>query len=119
MILTVRHPATWQCFNLTLYWFHLQVPSHFFHATQGGALRYRRGMSTSDGDGEESGNQQADQVAPRDLIDFYRRWPDFRQTAACLVDRSDLSSEERLTIHWLILLVDRISEHDLQPPELP
>jgi len=72
-------------------------------------------MSTSDGDGEEPGNEQADQVAPSDLIDFYRRWPDFRKTVSRLTERSDLSPEERLIIHWLILLVDRISEHDLQP----
>jgi hypothetical protein len=69
----------------------------------------------SDGDGERPESQQGEQVAPRDLIDFYRRWPDFRQTVACLADRSGLSPAERQTIHWLILLVDRISEHDLQP----
>ena len=72
-------------------------------------------MSVSDGDSERPGNQEGEQVAPRDLIDFYRRWPDFRQTASRLADRPDLSARERQTVHWLILLVDRISEHDLQP----
>ena len=72
-------------------------------------------MSTSEGDGEQPEKQESAQVtAPRDLIDFYRRWPDFRLTVARLADRSDLSVLERQTIHWLILLVDRISEHDLQ-----
>ncbi|GLH79177.1 hypothetical protein SSBR45G_40860 [Bradyrhizobium sp. SSBR45G] len=53
--------------------------------------------------------------APRDLIDFYHRWRDFRPTAVDLAQRSELSALERQTIHWLILLVDRISEHDLRP----
>jgi hypothetical protein len=55
------------------------------------------------------------QAAPRDLIDFYRRWPDFRPGAAALANRSDLSALERQTVQWLIQLVDRISEHDVEP----
>jgi hypothetical protein len=63
----------------------------------------------------EGANQQGEQIAPRDLIDFYRRWAEFRPTAVRLVEHSDLSALERQTIYWLILLVDRISEHDVQP----
>ncbi|WP_315766899.1 MULTISPECIES: hypothetical protein [unclassified Bradyrhizobium] len=69
-------------------------------------------MSTSGSDRQEDERQQ---VAPRDLIDFYRRWTDFRPAAVYLAGRTDLSILERQTIQWLILLVDRISEHDLHP----
>jgi hypothetical protein len=67
------------------------------------------------GGGGEGENQQGEQIAPLDLIDFYRRWADFRPTTVRLAQRSDLSALERRTIHWLILLVDRISERDLKP----
>jgi hypothetical protein len=72
-------------------------------------------MSTPGGDSEQPESHAGERVAPRDLVDFYRRWPDFRRTVAPLAERPDLSALERQTIHWLILLVDRISEHDLQP----
>ena len=73
-------------------------------------------MSSSGGDGEQRESQQGAQVAPRDLIDFYRRWAEFRPAVAALASRSGLSHSERQTVQWLILLIDRISEHDLQPP---
>jgi hypothetical protein len=76
-------------------------------------------MSISGGDGEQPENRQGDQVAPRDLIDFYRRWPEFRLVVTRLTDRADLSASERQTIQWLILLADRISEHDLHPLKRP
>ena len=72
-------------------------------------------MGTSGEGDERPGNQEGDLVAPRDLIDFYRRWADFRPTAIRLAEHPGLSALDRQTIHWLILLVDRISEHDLQP----
>lgn len=50
---------------------------------------------------------------PRDLIDFYRRWSEFRETASALVQRGELSPVERETVNWLILLVDRIGERDI------
>jgi hypothetical protein len=72
-------------------------------------------MSTS-GDGDHQGQQEDPQTAPRDLIDFYRRWrPEFRQMVILLSDRVDLSRSEPQTIHWMILLLVRISEHDLEP----
>ena len=62
------------------------------------------------------GQRQGEHVppVPRDLIDFYQRWPDFRPMVTGLSSRSDLSSAERQTLRWLVLLVDRISEHDLK-----
>jgi hypothetical protein len=72
-------------------------------------------MSTSGGDAEQPENPESGQAAPRDLFDFYRRWADFRPAAVGLADRPDLSASERQTVHWLVLLADRISEHDLKP----
>jgi hypothetical protein len=72
-------------------------------------------MSTFGGDGGRQGGRQEGQAAPSDLIDFYRRWADFRQTAVALSQRPELSSAERQTVNWLILLVDRIGEHDIGP----
>jgi len=101
--------------NLTLCLCYHQAVSHFFHAAKDDGLHYPPDMSRCEAGGEKPGNQEGELVAPRDLIDFYRRWPDFRLTATHLVDRPELSAQERQTVHWLILLVDRISEHDLQP----
>ena len=70
-------------------------------------------MSNSGEDRDQDRDLQGGQDTPRDLIDFYRRWDNFRQTAARLADRPDLSTLERQTISWMILLVDRIGERDL------
>ena len=74
-------------------------------------------MAAFEKDSEQEQSEQDEPALPRDLIDFYRRWSDFRPAVTRLVDRSDLSTLERQTITWLILLVDRISDHDLQPLE--
>jgi hypothetical protein len=63
----------------------------------------------------ETQNELDGLQTPRDLIDFYQRWPDFRPAATGLAGRADLSAPERQTLQWLILLVDRISEHDVLP----
>ena len=76
-------------------------------------------MAAFEKDSEQGQGEQSEPAAPRDLIDFYRRWPDFRPAVMGLADRSDLSALERQTIHWLLLLVDRISEHDLKPVKRP
>jgi len=34
-----------------------------------------------------------------------------------LAERSDLSSGERETVRWLMLLADRVSERDVRTPE--
>jgi hypothetical protein len=72
-------------------------------------------MGDIDGDGNPPDGWTKGQGAPSDLIDFYRRWPEFRQTAVALARRADLSPAERETVHWLILLADRIGEHDIEP----
>jgi hypothetical protein len=72
-------------------------------------------MAASEQDSEQGQGEQGEPAMPRDLIDFYQRWSDFRLTVTRLADRSDLSPLERQTITWLVLLVDRISDHDLQP----
>jgi hypothetical protein len=66
-----------------------------------------------DGDGEPRGGRKGSQAAPSDLIDFYRRWPEFRQTAVALAERPYLSLAERQTLRWLIHLADRVGEQDV------
>jgi len=51
------------------------------------------------------------------VIDFYRRWPEFREIALRLAQRADLSAGQRETVEWLIRLVDRIGERDVGPLE--
>ncbi|MDD1534722.1 MULTISPECIES: hypothetical protein [Bradyrhizobium] len=70
-------------------------------------------MAKSGGEGEDEKGRRSGLEAPRDVVEFYSRWADFRQTATQMLDRADLSPDERQTIFWLIQLVDRISEHDL------
>jgi hypothetical protein len=70
-------------------------------------------MGTFDGDAGQPGGQKGGQAPPSDLIDFYRRWPEFRETAVVLAQRVDLSPAERETVKWLILLADRIGERDI------
>lgn len=53
-------------------------------------------------------------LVARDLIDFYRRWPEFREVATQLSERPDLNDIQRETIWWMIQLVDRIGRHDLE-----
>jgi hypothetical protein len=74
-------------------------------------------MGTFEGKNEPPGGRKKRQVAPSDLIDFYRRWPEFRETAVALARRADLSSAERETVHWLIQLADRVGEHDIRPAD--
>lgn len=70
-------------------------------------------MGASEKDSEQGQGEQGEPAMPRDLIDFYQRWSEFRPGVDALASRSDLSPLERQTIQWLILLVDRISEHDV------
>jgi hypothetical protein len=72
-------------------------------------------MGTFGGDAGRRERAKRERAAPSDLIDFYRRWPEFRQTAVVLAQRLDLSRVERETVNWLILLADRIGEHDIGP----
>lgn len=70
-------------------------------------------MAASEKDSEQGQSEQGEPAMPRDLIDFYQRWSDFRPAVMRLADRSDLSALERQTITWLLFLADRISEHDI------
>jgi hypothetical protein len=72
-------------------------------------------MTTSREEDEQGGGQDDGRTPPRDLIEFYRRWSEFRPFATRLASRSELSASEREVLGWLILLADRISDHDLQP----
>jgi hypothetical protein len=64
-------------------------------------------------DGDGHGSRPRRKKPPRDLIDFYRRWSEFRETAIAVTRRTKLSSADRETVRWLILLADRIGEHDI------
>lgn len=70
-------------------------------------------MGASKKDSEQGQGEQEGPALPRDLIDFYQRWADFRPAVMRLADRSDLSELERQTVTWLLFLADRISEHDI------
>jgi predicted protein tyrosine phosphatase len=72
-------------------------------------------MAASEKDSEQGQSEQGEPAMPHDLIDFYRRWPDFRPMAEALANHSGLSVSERQTVHWLMQLADRVSEQDLQP----
>jgi hypothetical protein len=70
-------------------------------------------MGASEKDSEQGQGEQDGPPAPLDLIDFYRRWPEFRPMVEALANRSGLSALERQTVQWMILLVDRIGERDV------
>ncbi|NPU14081.1 hypothetical protein HL666_25260 [Bradyrhizobium sp. 83002] len=65
--------------------------------------------------GREGGPRRRRRDPPRDLIDFYRRWSDFRDVATGLAGRADISAIQKSTLNWLILLADRVGENDLRP----
>lgn len=53
----------------------------------------------------------------RDLIEFFWRWQEFRQVAVNIPGLAGLSENERVTVDWMIALIDRIGEHDLDAAE--
>jgi hypothetical protein len=72
-------------------------------------------MAASEKDSEQGQSEQGEPAMPRDLIDFYQRWSEFRPVVEALANHSGLSVPERQTIHWLKQLADRVSERDVQP----
>ena len=72
-------------------------------------------MAASKKDSEQGQSERGEPATPRDLIDFYQRWADFRPTIDALANHSGLSVSERQIVHWLMQLADRVSEHDVQP----
>jgi hypothetical protein len=73
-------------------------------------------MAASEKDSEQGQSEQGEPAMPRDLIDFYRRWSDFRPMVEALANHSGLSVSERQAVYWLKQLADRVSERDVQPP---
>jgi len=51
----------------------------------------------------------------KDIFDFYHGWQIHGQTIKTISKRKELRDEERLTLEWVIKLVDRITERDLDP----
>jgi predicted protein tyrosine phosphatase len=72
-------------------------------------------MTASKKDSKQGQRKRREPATPRDLIDFYQRWPDFRPMVEALANHSGLSVSERQAVHWLKQLADRVSEHDVQP----
>lgn len=56
---------------------------------------------------------QINLAPPRDLADFYLRWPEFRIVAAEIMERQALSVTEREVMMWLLRLADRVGPRDL------
>ncbi|QEL23733.1 hypothetical protein FQV39_14930 [Bosea sp. F3-2] len=52
-------------------------------------------------------------VPPRDLADFYLRWPEFRIVATEIAERETLSATEQEVMKWLLRLADRVGPRDL------
>jgi hypothetical protein len=73
-------------------------------------------MAAFEKDSELEQGEQSEPAMPRDLIDFYQRWSDFRPMVAALASHSVLSVSERQTVQWLMQLADRVSERDVKPP---
>lgn len=61
------------------------------------------------------GGHEDEELVARDLIDFYCRWPRFRQVAIELLDSANLTPRQRETVRWLVELTDRVSERDIMP----
>jgi hypothetical protein len=76
-------------------------------------------MGASEKDSEQGQGEQDGPPVPDDLIDFFRRWPEFRPMVEALANRSGLSVSERRTVRWLMELADRVSAHDLHPVSRP
>jgi hypothetical protein len=51
---------------------------------------------------------------PLDLIDFHRRWREFRPACVALMADHRVAADERSTLLWLIALADRVSEADVR-----
>lgn len=49
----------------------------------------------------------------KDLIDFYRLWPDMRNDAVSLQNDPRLEPHHAFMIKWMILVVDRVGPADL------
>lgn len=50
----------------------------------------------------------------RDLVDFYRRWPEFRGEAVELAEGVGISAKTREILCCMVALIDRIGDHDIR-----
>lgn len=50
---------------------------------------------------------------PRDLADFVNRWNEYRLHAAEMEKNANLTSAQKMIIHWLIELADKAGPRDL------
>jgi len=89
-----------------------QAVSQFFHAPANAKAASLIGMSKSV---ETIGNcgSEITLAPPRDLADFYLRWPEFRVVAAEIAERETLSATELEVMKWLLRLADRVGPRDL------
>ncbi len=55
------------------------------------------------------------EVCVKDLMDFFLRWSEFRESAVEVSQLSELEDHQKAVVHWLIILADRISQADLAP----
>ena len=49
----------------------------------------------------------------RDLIDFYVRWPEHRPQIMNILNRDELTHDEKDIVKWLILLADKVGMKDI------
>lgn len=49
----------------------------------------------------------------RDLIDFYKRWPQLKKHLIELENAEDISLNTKETLKWLIKLADRVGKSDI------
>lgn len=70
-------------------------------------------VSGKDRDARKGAPDDRKPDSPRDLIEFHLRWREFRPLAKQALESSALSSGERETLHWLIMLADRVSAEDI------
>lgn len=89
-----------------------QVVSRFIHAAAFVVCTSLFGMM-SDDEHRGHGGHKPERSNVRDLVEFYRRWPEFRGDVAGLLTNDELTSAQRETLAWMVALLDRIGDHDL------
>lgn len=52
-----------------------------------------------------------------DLVDFFGRWPNTRQTAVKMLEDPKLDPEQATVLEWMIFVIDRVGPADLGSQE--
>jgi hypothetical protein len=60
-----------------------------------------------------AGASRAKPSPPRDLSDFYLRWPEFRPAILSLLASEKLTAQDEVIIGWLVDLADRVGARDI------